>query len=136
MSRGQRWRWIFLVLIAVVAGLFSAFNGGERVALDLGFTVFYRVPLVPLIFGVFLAGMTTMFLIGLRHDMRVRRALKEAGFQAGRLPSRRKAAVESANRVASVPPPPEQAEPEAEWPLDDLSDPGEDEPGPPPPYPP
>ena len=136
MSRGQRWRWIFLILIAIVAGLFSAFNGGERVALDLGFTVFYRVPLVPLIFGVFLAGMTTMFLIGLRHDMRVRRALKEAGFQTGRVPPRRKAAVEPAGRVASVPPPAVQPEPEAEWPLEDPSDPAEDEAGPPPPYPP
>ena len=31
-------------------------------------------------FLAFLVGMTTMFLLGLRHDLRVRRALREAGF--------------------------------------------------------
>lgn len=135
MSRGQRWRWIFLIVIAIIAGLFSAFNGGERVALDLGFAVFYRVPLVPLIFGVFLAGMTTMFLIGLRHDMRVRRALKEAGFQTGRVSSRRKSAVVEPS-APTEPLPPVDPEAPSEWPLSEPTRRADDEPGPPPPYPP
>ena len=78
MTERRWWRMAALILVAVVAGLFAAFNTGERVALNLGFTMLYRVPLVPLIFLVFMAGMTTMFLVGLRHDARVRRALHDA----------------------------------------------------------
>lgn len=137
MSRGQRWRWIALTIIAVVAGLFSAFNGGERVALNLGFAVFYRVPLVPLIFGAFLAGMLTMFLIGLRHDLRVRKALKEAGFAPGRPSRRRPAAVAPpAPPATAVPVETPEQEPLAEWPLDDPSADTADDPQAPPRYPP
>jgi uncharacterized integral membrane protein len=80
MKETRWWRWAGLALIGALAALFASFNSGERVALNLGFTIFYRVPLVPLIFLAFLVGMTTMFLLGLRHDLRVRRALREAGF--------------------------------------------------------
>lgn len=78
---GSRWvRWGGLTLIGIVAALFASFNAGERVALNLGFATLYRIPLVPLILGAFLVGMATMFLLGLRHDLRVRRALRDAGF--------------------------------------------------------
>jgi uncharacterized integral membrane protein len=80
MKDSRAWRWAGLALIGALAALFASFNAGERVALGLGFTTIYRVPLVPLIFLAFLVGMTTMFLLGLRHDLRVRRALREAGF--------------------------------------------------------
>lgn len=80
MSDGRGWRWAGLAAIGAFAALFTSFNAGERVALNLGFMVLYRIPLVLLIFLAFLAGMITMFLLGLRHDMRVRRALREAGF--------------------------------------------------------
>lgn len=80
MSDGRGWRWAGLAAIGAFAALVTSFNSGERVALNLGFTVLYRIPLVLLIFLAFLAGMITMFLLGLRHDMRVRRALREAGF--------------------------------------------------------
>lgn len=77
----SRWgRWGALAAIGVLAALFASFNGGERVVVHLGFTQLYRVPLVLLIFVAFLAGMITMFLLGLRHDLRVRHALREAGF--------------------------------------------------------
>ena len=82
MIERRWWRLAVLILIAVLAGLFAAFNSGERVALNLGFTMLYRSPLVPMIFLVFLAGMTTMLLVGLRHDARVRRALRDAGLGA------------------------------------------------------
>lgn len=87
MSRGHAWRWAALALIAVFAAVFASFNAGERVALNLGFTMLYRIPLVPLIFVAFLVGMVTMFLVGLRHDLRVRRALREAGFDEVRAAS-------------------------------------------------
>jgi uncharacterized integral membrane protein len=80
MKEARAWRWAGLAVIGALAALFASFNAGERVALNLGFATLYRVPLVTLIFFAFLAGMTTMFLLGLRHDLRVRRALREAGF--------------------------------------------------------
>lgn len=80
MKEARWWRWASLALVAVAAAVFASFNAGERVALNLGFTFLYQVPLVSLIFIAFLAGMVTMFLLGLRHDLRVRRALREAGF--------------------------------------------------------
>ena len=80
MTTARGWRWAGLALIAVVSALFASFNTGERVALNLGFTILYQIPLVTLIFVAFLAGMVTMFLLGLSHDLRIRRALREAGF--------------------------------------------------------
>jgi uncharacterized integral membrane protein len=78
---GSAWvRWGGLTVIGIVAALVASFNAGERVALNLGFATLYRIPLVPLILGAFLLGMATMFLLGLRHDLRVRRALRDAGF--------------------------------------------------------
>lgn len=78
---GSSWlRWGGLTLIGIVAALLAFFNSGERVALDLGPVTLYRIPLVPLIFAAFVLGMATMFLLGLRHDLRVRRALRDAGF--------------------------------------------------------
>lgn len=80
MSDARWWRWGGLALIGVVAAVFASFNTDERVALNVGFAVVYQIPLVPLIFAAFLVGMATMFLLGLRHDIRVRKALREAGF--------------------------------------------------------
>jgi uncharacterized integral membrane protein len=70
-------RWIVLLAIALLSGLFAYFNGGERITLNLGFMVVYRVSLVGAVFSAFILGMVTMFLIGLRHDMRMRRVLRE-----------------------------------------------------------
>jgi uncharacterized integral membrane protein len=79
--RGLRWwRWGALLLVGVLAALFASLNAGERVALYLGFATLYQIPLVPLILGAFVVGMATMFLLGLRHDLHVRKALRDAGF--------------------------------------------------------
>lgn len=80
MTDARWWRWGGLGLIGILAALFASFNAGERVALHLGFMMLYQIKLVPLIFVAFVAGMGTMFLLGLRHDLRVRKALREAGF--------------------------------------------------------
>ena len=69
-------RWIGVGALVLVAGFFSFLNTGERVTVNLGFTVLYRLSLVGLVFGVFLLGMITMFLFGLRHDRRVRDSLR------------------------------------------------------------
>ena len=80
MIESRPLRWGILILIGAVAAIFASFNSGERVALNLGFATIYQLPLVALIFAAFVAGMATMFLLGLRHDLRVRRALQDAGF--------------------------------------------------------
>lgn len=70
-------RWIGPVAIALIATFFAYLNAGERVAINLGFAYLYRLPLSGVIFTTFLLGMISMFLLGLRHDLRVRRALQD-----------------------------------------------------------
>ncbi len=74
----MRWRrWVGPVFIALLATLFAYLNAGERVAVDLGFIYLYRLSLSGIVFTAFLLGMIAMFLLGLRHDLRVRRALQD-----------------------------------------------------------
>lgn len=73
----SRSRWLGPLAIAVLAAVFARLNSGEALTLRLGFHTFYRVPLVPFVLGMFLLGMITMFLLGLRHDRKVRRVLRE-----------------------------------------------------------
>ena len=69
-------RRIGISALVLVAAVFSFLNAGERVSLNIGFTTLYRISLVGLIFVVFLLGMVTMFLFGLRQDRRIRAALR------------------------------------------------------------
>lgn len=69
-------RRVGIALLVLGAALFSFLNAGERVTLNLGVTIFYRISLVGLVFVVFLFGMLTMFLFGLRHDQRIRAAVR------------------------------------------------------------
>lgn len=69
--------WLAPVLVAVLAALFARLNAGEAVTLHLGLATLYRIPFAPLVLGAFFLGMGTMFLLGLRHDRRVRRLLQE-----------------------------------------------------------
>lgn len=74
----SRWgRSAAVLLLVLMAGIFSFLNAGERVTLNVGFTTLYRISLVGLVFGAFLFGMVAMFLFGLRHDRRIRDALRE-----------------------------------------------------------
>lgn len=70
-------RWLPGVLVGLLAAGFAWANRGETAALHLGFATFYRAPLTLVVLGAFLLGMLAMFLLGLRHDLRVRRALRE-----------------------------------------------------------
>lgn len=70
-------RWLPAVLVGLLAAGFAWLNRGEWAVLHLGFVTIYRVPLPLLVLGAFLLGMIVMFLLGLRHDLRVRRALRE-----------------------------------------------------------
>ena len=84
-----RWQRVGLGAVVVLTALFAYFNSGERVALSLGIFDFYQVSLVVLILVAFLAGMLAMFLIGLGHDAKVRRALHERGFDVPPAPAPR-----------------------------------------------
>jgi len=76
----MRWgRWAALLAIVVATGVFAALNSGERTALNLGVATIYRVSVVRLVLGSFLLGMVTMFLVGLRQDLRLRRLLRRHG---------------------------------------------------------
>jgi uncharacterized integral membrane protein len=72
-------RWLILLGIALLSGLFAYFNAGERITVNLGFTILYRVSLARVVLGTFLLGMVTMFLVGLRQDLRLRRQLRDLG---------------------------------------------------------
>lgn len=74
-ANGARWAagaaWVLLL------AAFAFLNRGERVALNVGVTVIYQLPLVALVYGAFILGMVAMFLYGLRQDRKVRRLLRE-----------------------------------------------------------
>jgi hypothetical protein len=71
--------WVPTAALTLVAGLFAWLNRGERVVLDLGVVRMYRIPLSLVGFAAFLAGMLAMLILTLRHDLRVREALRDRG---------------------------------------------------------
>jgi HAMP domain-containing protein len=72
-------RWLPAAAITVFAAGITWLNRGERVALDVGITNFYRVPLTVVLFLAFLAGMLSMLWLSLRQDLRVREELRARG---------------------------------------------------------
>jgi hypothetical protein len=72
-------RWLPAAAAAFFATTLAWLNRGERVAIDVGFTTFYRAPLAIVLLGVFLAGMLAMLLLSLRHDRMVRDELRRHG---------------------------------------------------------
>ncbi|MDQ3556106.1 MAG: LapA family protein [Gemmatimonadota bacterium] len=68
--------WLPALMVAVLAAGFAFMNRGETATIHLFGVTFFRVPLTWLTLGSFLLGMITMFALGLRHDLRVRRTLR------------------------------------------------------------
>jgi hypothetical protein len=84
----RNWKRVFTVGgLILVAAIFSFLNADERIAINIGFTVLYRLSLVGVIFSVFLMGMLTMFLFSLRQDRVVRDALRTQAYRQG-IPAR------------------------------------------------
>ena len=112
MTALARWRWLGVAFIVLLAGVFAYLNSGERVAIHLGLFVLYQVPLVVLIFFAFLLGMVMMFLLGLRHDLEVRRLLRRQEVELERerawaaAPPREPAPTEVLAESPPEPPPP------------------------------
>jgi HAMP domain-containing protein len=72
-------RWLPAAAITVFAAGITWLNRGERVALDIGITTFYRAPLTVVLFLAFLAGMLSMLWLSLRQDLRTREELRARG---------------------------------------------------------
>lgn len=66
-----------VLVVLALSILFTAWNGTERVTLDLGFATFYRVPLTWVVFGGLTVGMLIMLAAGLHADLRVRKILRD-----------------------------------------------------------
>lgn len=86
-ERASWGRRIAIAALVLTAAAFTFLNAGERVSLNLGFTILYRISLVGLVFAVFLVGMITMFLFGLRQDRRIRAMLRDRALSSAIPPS-------------------------------------------------
>jgi uncharacterized integral membrane protein len=91
-------RWLPAVGVTLVAAWFVVLNRGETVVVNLGVVRFYQVPLTMAVFLAFMAGMISMFLLGLRHDLRLRRQMRERGLLGDEIPR-----VVPRDRTAAVP---------------------------------
>lgn len=73
-------RWIGPLGVAsvlVISILFAALNGAQRVTVNLGVTVLYRVPLTLITFTGLFLGMVVMLVAGIRSDLKVRAVLRQ-----------------------------------------------------------
>lgn len=71
----------FLGLLAVLVVLvgsfaFGSMNAGQRVTVDLGLFVLYRVPVTVVAFGGLFTGMVVMLVAGINTDLKVRGILR------------------------------------------------------------
>lgn len=117
-------RWLPALGVTLVAALFTWWNRGERIVVDVGLVHFYRAPLAVVVFLAFLAGMLSMLLLSLRHDRRVRDELRARGLLEP-APARAAAPAASAWGVARGPAP-RAEEPAAAYPRLDGEDRGGD----------
>lgn len=62
--------------LALVAAAFAWLNGGTRVGVNLGLVRIDAAPLPIVVFSAFLLGMFTLFLAGLKADLRMQRKLR------------------------------------------------------------
>jgi uncharacterized integral membrane protein len=75
MIRGAGIGGVALLLAFVMQ--FSRLNGSQRVTVDLGFWVLYRVPVLYVAFAGVFVGMLVMLLANLHTDLRVRAVLRD-----------------------------------------------------------
>ncbi|MBK5098279.1 MAG: LapA family protein [Gemmatimonadetes bacterium] len=61
---------------SAIAALFAWLNMGERVTLRLGIVTLRSIPLSAVVFLSILIGMTLVFVVGLRSDLKTRRMVR------------------------------------------------------------
>ena len=65
-----------VLVVLVVSFAFGSMNAGQRVTLDLGLFVLYRVPVTVVAFGGLFTGMVVMLVAGINTDLKVRGILR------------------------------------------------------------
>ena len=75
MTRFTGLAGVFVVLI--VSTVFAALNGAQRVTIDLGLMVLYRVPVTLIGFTGLFIGMVVMLVAGVHSDLKVRTILRQ-----------------------------------------------------------
>ncbi len=66
-----------VLIVLMVSMVFAALNGDQRVTLNLGFFVLYRLPLTLVGFTGLFMGMVVMLVAGVRSDLKVRAVLRQ-----------------------------------------------------------
>ncbi len=66
-----------VLAVLVVAMVFTALIGGQRVTVDLGIVVLNRVPVTMVAIGGLFTGMVVMLIAGVQSDLKVRAILRE-----------------------------------------------------------
>ncbi|GMR14164.1 MAG: hypothetical protein BMS9Abin29_2403 [Gemmatimonadota bacterium] len=65
-----------MLLVLILAAVFASANATQRVTLDLGLFVLYRVPITAVAFGGLFVGMVVMLVAGINSDLKVRGILR------------------------------------------------------------
>lgn len=66
-----------VLAVLVLSAVFAALNGQQRVTVDLGFFVLYRVPVTVVAFASLFTGMLVMLVAGVHTDLKVRAILRQ-----------------------------------------------------------
>lgn len=65
-----------VLLVLILSAAFASANAAQRVTVDLGFFVLYRVPVTAVAFGGLFTGMVVMLVAGINSDLKVRGILR------------------------------------------------------------
>lgn len=65
-----------VLLVLILSAAFASVNAAERVTVDLGLFMLYRVPVTAVAFGGLFTGMLVMLVAGINSDLKVRGILR------------------------------------------------------------
>ena len=65
-----------VLLVIILSAAFAAANASQRVTVDLGLFVLYRLPVTAVAFGGLFTGMVVMLVVGINSDLKVRGILR------------------------------------------------------------
>lgn len=65
-----------VLLVLILSAAFASANAAERVTVDLGLFMLYRVPVTAVAFGGLFTGMLVMLVAGINSDLKVRGILR------------------------------------------------------------
>ncbi len=65
-----------VLLVLILSAAFASANAAQRVTIDLGLVMLYRVPVTSVAFGGLFTGMVVMLVAGINSDLKVRGILR------------------------------------------------------------